>query len=252
MVGRLEGKVALITGTGGNMGRAAALRFTAEGAEVVGCDTNAEASAQTVKEVEAAGRSMVAVAPVDLGDSAQARKWVDEAVAIHGRVDILYNNASAARMPMFPDMTDDDWEFTRRNELDLIYYVTHQAWPHLQERGGVVLNVASIQGHIGTPWSGGYGHAATKAGVSGVTRQLAAEGAAHGIRAVAISPGPVRPKALVDELPEEMVKPMLDRLLIRRFGYPEDVVNLAVFLVSDEASWITGTDYVIDGGFTAI
>jgi meso-butanediol dehydrogenase / (S,S)-butanediol dehydrogenase / diacetyl reductase len=252
VAGRLEGKVALITGTGGNMGRVAALRFTAEGAQVVGCDVSPDASAQTVKEVEASGRSMTAMAPVDLGDSAQARQWVDDAAAVHGRIDILYNNASAARMPMFPDMTDDDWEFTRRNELDLIYYVTHQAWPHLQENGGVVLNVASIQGHVGTGFSGGYGHAATKAGVAGVTRQLAAEGGPHGIRAVAMSPGPVRPKEQVDEIPAEMAKPMLDRLLIQRFGYPEDVVNLAVFLVSDEASWITGTDYVIDGGFTVV
>jgi meso-butanediol dehydrogenase / (S,S)-butanediol dehydrogenase / diacetyl reductase len=251
MAGRLEGKVALITGTGGNQGRAAALRFAAEGAQVVGCDLNADACAQTVKEVEAAGNTMTAMAPVDLGDSVEARRWVDEAVAVHGRVDVLYNNASAARMPFLADMQDEDWAFTIRNELDLIFYVTSQAWPHLRENGGVVLNIASIQGLIGTPFSGGLAHAATKAGVAAMTRQMAAEGAPHGIRAVSISPGPIFPEAMMEMVPDSMKEPLMGPLLIKRFGQPDEVVNLALFLVSDEASWITGTDYVIDGGMTS-
>ena len=252
MAGLLDGKVALITGTGGRMGRVAALRFTAEGAKVVGCDLNAEESEETARLVREAGGDFVAMAPVDLGDSAQARKWTDEAIAVHGRVDILYNNASAARFSFIGDFNDEDWHFTIDNELHLIFYVTTQAWPHLVESGGVIVNVASVQGKIGTPYAGGMAHAATKAAVSAMTRQMATEGAPSGIRAVCISPGPIAPKAMVDQMPEEMIAPMLERLLVQRFGYPEDVVNLAVFLASDQAAYITGTDVVIDGGLTTI
>ena len=252
MAGLLEGKVALITGTGGMQGRAAALRFTAEGALVVGCDVNAEANEETVRLVKEAGREMTAMAPVDLGDSSQARQWTNDAIAVHGRVDVLYNNASAARMPFIGDFTDDDWHYTINNELHLIFYVTTEAWPHLVKNGGVIINTASVQGKIGTAYSGGLAHAATKAAVSAMTRQMATEGAPHGIRAVSMSPGPIAAKAMLDQMPKEMLAPMMEKLLIQRFGDPDDVVNLAVFLASDQASYITGTDITIDGGMTTI
>ena len=172
--------------------------------------------------------------------------------AVHGRVDVLYNNASAARMPFVADFSDEDWHFTINNELHLIFYVTTEAWPHLVENGGVIINTASVQGKIGTPYSGGLAHAATKAAVSAMTRQMATEGAPHGIHAVSISPGPIMGKAMLDQVPKEMLAPMMEKLLIQRFGDPDDVINLAVFLASDQASYITGTDVTIDGGMTTI
>src|SRR5687768_16718870 len=122
MAGRLDGKVALITGTGGGQGRAAAELFCAEGASVVGCDLNAAENARTVELVRAAGGEMAGMAPVDLGDSREARQWVADAAAVHGRIDVLFNNAAAPRFAPIPELSDEDWHFTIRNELDLIFF----------------------------------------------------------------------------------------------------------------------------------
>jgi NAD(P)-dependent dehydrogenase (short-subunit alcohol dehydrogenase family) len=164
MAGRLDGKVALITGTGGGQGRAAAELFCAEGAGVVGCDLNAAENARTVELVHAAGGEMAGMAPVDLGDSRQARRWVADAAAVYGRIDVLFNNAAAPRFAPIPELSDEDWHFTIRNELDLIFFVTQAAWPHLLAVGGAIINTASVQGLVGIAMNGGIAHAATKAG----------------------------------------------------------------------------------------
>lgn len=189
--GSLAGKVALITGTGGGMGRVAAQRFAQAGAIVVGCDLDADAHAQTVSLVEGAGGRITGGAPVDLGDPEQARTWVEAAAAEHGRIDIVFNNASAARFGGIEELSLDDWRFTVRNEIDLVFYVTKFAWPHLRVRGGVVINTGSIAGMLGSRVVGQTPHAATKGAVIALTRQLAVEGAEHGIRAVSISPGAI-------------------------------------------------------------
>ena len=249
MAGRLEDKAALITGTGSGQGRAAALRFTAEGAHVVGCDVDADGNAETIALVKAAGGEMIGMAPVDLGDSAQATAWVKEAAAVHGRIDILYNNASAARWGMVADLSDEDWHFTIRNELDLIFFVTRAAWPYLAERGGVIINTASVAGHGGGP--GGLAHATTKAGVLAMTRTMAAEGGPVGVRAVSISPGPIETPGAAAQLSDPDIRgALLARMPIKRLGQPEDVVGLATFLASDDASFITGTEVLVDGGMT--
>lgn len=252
MPGRLDGKVALITGTGGGQGRAAAELFCAEGAKVAGCDMNAAANERTVEGVEQAGGDMTGWAPVDLGDGDQARRWVGEAVATYGRIDILFNNAAAPRFAPIPELTDEDWHYTIRNELDLIFYVTQAAWPHLAAHGGVILNTASIQGLIGIATNGGLAHAATKAGVIAMTRQMAAEGAPHGIRANCISPGTTATPATTQIWAnEEALNAVLAPLLIKRLGQPADIATLALFLASDDSSYITGANIVIDGGRTA-
>src|SRR3954466_5967529 len=135
--GRLQGKVALITGTAGGQGRAAALAFAREGALVVGCDVKEAESRETVAMVRAAGGTMTSMEPVDLGDSATARAWIDEAAAVHGGIDVLYNNASAARFQPFAQTTDDDWHFSVRNELDLVFHACSRARPHLRLQRGV-------------------------------------------------------------------------------------------------------------------
>jgi meso-butanediol dehydrogenase / (S,S)-butanediol dehydrogenase / diacetyl reductase len=247
MAGKFEGKVALITGTGGGQGRAAALAFAAEGAAIVGCDVKEEGNAETVELVTKAGGQMTGMAPVDLGDPAQAERWVEDAVAAAGRVDILYNNASAARFGGIEQLSIEDWDFTMRNEIDLVFYVSKFAWPYLKREGGVVINTASVAGH----GAGGDGiaHSVTKRAVIAMSHCLADSGAPYGIRVVSISPGPIVTPG-TDEIfaMPGMKDVMLASLRIKRLGQPEDIARMAVFLASDDAEWVTGIDVRVDGG----
>ena len=252
VTGRLEGKVALITGTGRGQGREAALRFGAEGALVYGCDLDEAGNAETAARVQAAGGQFAGAGPVDLSDADQARRWVEEAAADHGRIDVLYNNASAPRMAPMGEMSLEDWHFTIRNELDLVFFATRFAWPHLAERGGVILNTASTAGVMGSRRVPMVAHAAAKGGVIAMTRQLAVEGAPLGIRAVCLSPGGIETPATERLFADPALRPLLlEDNLIQRPGRSADVVDLAVFLASDDASYITGANFVVDGGMTA-
>jgi meso-butanediol dehydrogenase / (S,S)-butanediol dehydrogenase / diacetyl reductase len=249
MTGRLEGKIACITGTGSGMGRSAAVHFAAEGALVVGCDLNAEGNAETIALVEDIGGHMDGRAPVDLGDFEQCKSWIDQAVATHGRLDILWNNASAVVFATIDQMTVEEWDFSIRNELSIVFFVTKAAWQHLAANGGVIINTASVAGHGGGP--GGIAHSATKAAVLGMTHVMAAEGAAHGIRAVSISPGAIETPGSAEQLAiPGATEALLARSLIPRLGQPDDIARAAVFLASDDASFVTGADFLVDGGLT--
>jgi meso-butanediol dehydrogenase / (S,S)-butanediol dehydrogenase / diacetyl reductase len=249
MPGRLEGKIACITGTGSGMGRSAAVHFAAEGALVVGCDLNAEGNAETIALVEDIGGHMDGRAPVDLGDFEQCKSWIDQAVATHGRLDILWNNASAVVFATIDQMTVEEWDFSIRNELSIVFFVTKAAWQHLAANGGVIINTASVAGHGGGP--GGIAHSATKAAVLGMTHVMAAEGAIHGIRAVSISPGAIETPGSAEQLAiPGATEALLARSLIPRLGQPDDIARAAVFLASDDASFVTGADFLVDGGLT--
>jgi meso-butanediol dehydrogenase/(S,S)-butanediol dehydrogenase/diacetyl reductase len=250
LAGRLAGKVALITGIGGGMGRQAALTFAREGAHVIGCDLFAEGADETVRLVIEAGGDAVNFSPVDLADPVAAAAWVDAAIAVHGRADILYNNASIPRFAPLHDLSIEDWHFAMDNELNLVFYTTKAIWPHFMQHGGVVVNVGSIAGMRGVEFMEQNAHGTAKAGVINLTQQLAVEGGKYGIRVVCVSPGfTVTPSTewLVTGGPQ----PFLDniaRIPLGRVGQPEDIVNAALFLASDEASWITGVNLVVDGG----
>jgi meso-butanediol dehydrogenase/(S,S)-butanediol dehydrogenase/diacetyl reductase len=251
---RLEGRVALITGTGGGQGRAAAIRFAQEGALVVGCDLFAESNDETVEMVRAAGGSMAGMAPVDLGDPEAASAWVEAAAALHGRIDVVYNNASAPAFVAMADASIENWRSTIRNELDLVFYVTKFAWPYLVKRGGVIINTASTSAYVASRAPGALAHCAAKGGVLAMTRAFAADGAAHRIRAVSISPGPIKTPGAIKaffHMPGAEAA-TISQLLVDRVGTSEDIAGLAAFLASDEAGFITGTDVVIDGGITAL
>jgi meso-butanediol dehydrogenase / (S,S)-butanediol dehydrogenase / diacetyl reductase len=254
--GRLAGKVALITGTGGGMGRAAAVLFAGEGARVVGCDINPEGSAETVELAVKAGGEMTAMAPVDLGDPDAAADWVGRAAAVDGGIDVLYNNASAIRMAPIDQLSVADWEFTLRNELDTVFFVTRAAWPHLVARGGgSIINVGSIAAMRGVEFVEQNAHSAAKAGCAALTLQFVAEGGRHRIRANTISPGLIHTPAtdpVISNPPELFQRMVLDRIPMGRVGRPEDVARVALFLASDESEWISGANIVVDGGLTTL
>jgi meso-butanediol dehydrogenase/(S,S)-butanediol dehydrogenase/diacetyl reductase len=249
-VGRLDGKIALITGVGGGMGRTAAITFAREGARIVGCDLYAEGADETVRLVQDADGEMVNFAPVNLADAEEAASWVEQALAVFGGGDILYNNASTPKFGSIQDLSIGDWNFVMDNELNLVFYTTKAIWPHFMEHGGVVVNVGSIAGLRGVEFMNQNAHGTAKAGVLSLTRQLAVEGGKYGIRAVAVSPGfTVTPSTawLVESGPQPF-RDNIARIPLGRVGQPEDVVNAALFLASDEASWITGANLVVDGG----
>jgi NAD(P)-dependent dehydrogenase (short-subunit alcohol dehydrogenase family) len=253
-MGMLDGKIVLITGTGGGQGRVASLVFAREGATIVGCDIQADANAETVELVRRSGGEMTGIAPVDLTDPEEARRLVEGAVAAYGGLDVVYNNAATQRFGPMPDFSVDDWRANTAGELDIPFFVSKFAWPHLVRRGGgVVINVASMAGMVAGAIPPMVAHAAANAGVIGMTRQLALEGARHGIRAVAISPGPVLTPASDRDLGDDQAArdAITSKTLLKRFGRPEEIVELAAFLASDRASYITGANYAVDGGATA-
>jgi NAD(P)-dependent dehydrogenase (short-subunit alcohol dehydrogenase family) len=251
---RLRGKVALISGTGGGQGRAAAVLFAKEGAVVVGCDLKEDGARETVDIVRAEGGAIDSMQPVDLADPVQARQWVREAAELHGGFDVLYNNAAAPRFASIAEMSDEDWHFTIRNEVDLLFYVTSAAWPHLVARGGgSIINTGSIAGMSSNPSTpGSFAHAAAKGAVIAMTRELALEGAPHNIRANSISPAMVESPATAAQLEDPSFRRNhLASIMLSRTGRPEDVAHAAVYLAADESEWVTGSNLVVDGGYTS-
>jgi meso-butanediol dehydrogenase/(S,S)-butanediol dehydrogenase/diacetyl reductase len=254
-MGRLEGKVALISGTGGGMGRAAALEFARQGAAVAGCDLNAQGDAETEALVREAGGVMKSFAPVDLTDEAQAVAWADAAAAEFGGVDVLYNNASVARVGPWDELDYAEWRRTMTYELDIVYLSTKAAWPHLVRRGGgCVINVGSVSAVRGAGFVHQHAHGAAKGGVVAFTKHLVVSGIPHNIRAVSISPGMIRTPATspVIDVPGGPLEELIAKTPSRRVGEPHEVAALASFLASDEATYINGADIAIDGGATAI
>jgi len=243
----LDGKVALISGTGSGIGRAGAQHFAAAGAMVVGCDLDATGNAETARLVADAGGTMRSVAPVDLGDYLQCQAWIEHAVQEFGRVDVLWNNASACEFATIEAMTVERWEFSVRNELTLVFLATKAAWQQLKG-GGLIINTASVAGYGGGP--GGIAHSATKAAVLGMTHVMAAEGGPVGIRAVSISPGAIQTPGSAEQLSIPGAQDaLLQQSLLPRLGQPTDIARAAVFLASDDAAFVTGVALPVDGGF---
>lgn len=248
----LQGKVALITGTGSGLGREAALRFAEQGAIVVGCDINAEAQEKTRELMGARGFHLYGTGSVDLSDPSQAQTWVESAASRFSHIHILFNNASAARFAPIEELSIEDWYYTTRNELDLVFFATKFSWPYLKG-DGVVINMGSTAAWCGSTSAGKTAHSATKGAVVSLTRQLAAEGAEVGIRAVSISPGFIKTPGTASFIENPKIRQkLLNGVLLNRPGEPEDIIGMALFLASDAGSFITGSDIVIDGGMLAI
>lgn len=254
--GRLAGKVVLLTGIGSGMGRVTALLFARQGATLVGCDLNPETAAETAKLIEAEGGSIDWSAPVDLGDRATVQGWVDAAAETHGRIDVLYNNASQPRFAPFEQQSDEDYLFTIQNELHLVWRAIQAAWSHLAKSRGAIVNIGSVAGLQGARSLPQAAHAAAKGGVLALTRQLAAEGLAAGIRVNSVSPGVMATPPIV-AMYEELgaaapVASIVERTIDGRPGDPIAVAYAGLYLASDEAQWVTGSNIVVDGGANSI
>lgn len=253
--GRLAGKVVLLTGIGSGMGQVTAELFASEGATLVGCDLDVAGAARTADRIFAAGYVIDSTAPVDLGDRAQISAWIESAVAAHGRVDVLYNNASKPKFGPFAEQPDEDYTFTIRNELDLVWRACQLAWPHLTASRGAIVNVGSVAGLQGARSLPQAAHAAAKGAVLALTRQLAAEGVAAGVRVNSVSPGVMGTPPILemyDELGARApVASIVERTIDGRPGDPKAVAYAGLYLASDEAAWVTGTNLVVDGGASA-
>ncbi len=250
---RLDGKVAVITGAGSGIGRVAASLFAAEGAQVVVADVVAEHAASAVDEIRAAGGSATAVT-VDVSDEAQVQSMVDAAVTTYGGLHVLFNNAG-----IFPDddggvldTPPDTWQKVMEVNLKGVWLGCRSAIPAmLASGGGSIVNVASFVALMGAA-TAQIAYTASKGGVLAMTRELAVEYARQGIRANSLCPGPIETPLLAELLSDPARRQRrLVHIPIGRFGRPEEIARAALFLASDDASFVTGSALVVDGGITA-
>ena len=249
---RLEGKTALITGAGSGMGRLAAEMFAREGAAVVACDIDPEGLRETVERVHGAGGTILGLEG-DVTRAEDVRRWVNEAVATYGKLNVLYNNAGV--LPdedgSVTDVDDEVFEHVLDVNLKGVYLCCKFGVPALiRAGGGSIVNVASFVALLGctVPQDA---YTASKGGVLSLTRSLAVQFGSHGVRANAICPGPIETPLLRELLRDpEARRRRLSRIPLGRFGQPEDVVNAALYLASDESAWMTGTTFVVDGGIS--
>jgi NAD(P)-dependent dehydrogenase (short-subunit alcohol dehydrogenase family) len=253
MGGRLQGKVCIITGTGSGMGRAAALLFSKEGAQLVGCDINAETGQATLEAVKRQGGDMVSLHPCNMAKRADVDRLMALAEKTYGGVDVLYNNGSMAYFAWLTEMTYEAWSNTLREELDLVFHACQAVFPLMEKRGGgSIINVGSTSGKVAYQVLPGLAHMAAKGGVIAMSKQIAMEGGPHKIRCNTLSPGLVKTaqtKAFIEN--PDWFAPMKAKLMLGRAGEPEEIAPLALYLASDESSWVTGADFAIDGGTTA-
>ena len=250
---RLQDKVAVITGAGGGMGRVAAQMFAAEGARIVVAEYSEEAGRETARLVQEAGGQATFV-KVDVSREADARAMIDHAVSTFGRVDVLYNNAGV--MPeadhSVTDTSVEAWDQVMAVNVRGVFLGCKYAIPVMLAQGsGSIINISSFVALMGcsNPQDA---YTASKGAVLALTKSLAVQFGPRGVRSNAICPGPVETPLLMDWLvkDEEAKRIRLARNPTGRFGKPEEIVYLAIYLASDESRWTNGASLVIDGGIT--
>jgi 3-oxoacyl-[acyl-carrier protein] reductase len=244
-MGQLDNQIAVVTGAGRGIGRAIALKFATEGADVVCVSRTLENSEKVAGEVRAAGRKAWAFA-VDVADSTAVSKAGEEILAQALRVDILVNNAGVTRDGLLMRMKDDDWDTVLNTNLRGAFLFTRAFNRALfKQRSGTIINVASVIGLIGNAGQANY--AASKAALIGFTKSIAREFAPRGITANALAPGFVETD-MTSSLNEQIRGDILKQIPLAKFGQPEDIANAALFLASPAARYITGQVLTVDGG----
>ena len=243
---RLSGKTALVTGASRGIGRAIALRFAAEGAFVVVNSAGNEAAAgETLAAIASAGGNAV-LSRFDVGNAGEVDTAVKAIVAERGRIDILVNNAGVTRDNLLMRLTEDDFDAVVRTNLKGTFLVTKVVSRQMiRQRFGRIVNMSSVVGEMGNAGQSVY--AATKAGILGFTKAMARELASREITVNAIAPGFITTD-MTEKLPEAARKEFAERIPLGRFGAPEEVAELALFLASDAAAYVTGQVVGINGG----
>jgi len=252
VAGRVDGKVALVTGAGTGIGRAVCVRLAEEGAEVIVTSRTAEHVEETAAQVEAACGRRPGARVLDMEDREQIDRVVAEVAERHGRIDVLSNNAGIdlVHMPAAWEVTDEEWERVFRINMTGIFQVCRAAIPHMPE-GGSIVNMASINSFIA--WENDAPYTATKGALMQFTRALALDVASKGIRANCVNPGvidtPLTDLFLDGADDREALRDLYAAAApLNRIGTPREIANCVLFLASDEASFVTGTSLVADGG----
>jgi 3-oxoacyl-[acyl-carrier protein] reductase len=243
---QLAGKVALVTGAARGIGKAIVERFAAEGAVVVLSDVaNEDAARESLAAIEKnGGKGMVQM--FDVGDAAQVDAAVAAILAAHGRIDVLVNNAGITRDTLLMRMSEEDFDAVIRTNLKGTFLLTRSVSRHMiKQRSGRIVNMSSVVGLMGNAGQSNY--SAAKAGIAGFTKSTARELGSRGITVNAIAPGFIR-TAMTASLPEPVQKAFLEQIPLKRFASPEEVAELALFLASDGAGYITGQVIGINGG----
>lgn len=249
--GRLEGKVALVTGAGSGIGREAARRFVEEGALVAAADVRGAAALETAREL---GESALGI-ELDVVSAGSVEAGLHEVVAAFGGLDVVVNNAGVTIVGSAHELAEEDWDRELDTNLKSVYLVSKAAWPLLLERGGgAIVSTASIAGLWAIPADAAY--CASKAGVIMLTKCMALDGAKAGIRVNCVCPGYTE-TPMIEGYFEAQPDPEQARRFatalhpLGRLGRPRDVADAFVYLCSDEASWVTGAALVVDGGLTS-
>jgi NAD(P)-dependent dehydrogenase (short-subunit alcohol dehydrogenase family) len=243
---RLLGKKAIITGADSGIGRAVALAFAREGADVLAGYLSEHKDAEETKRlVESAGRRCILVAG-DVADAAHCRQLVKTAVDAFGRIDVLVNNAAhQMTFPSIEEISDEEWERTFATNISSMFYLTKAAVPHMRE-GGSIINTASINADAPNPQLLPY--ATTKGAIVNFTAGLAQLLADRGIRANAVAPGPVWTPLIPSTMPREKVEHFGEQVPMKRPAQPREVAPAYVLLASDEGSYISGAIIAVTGG----
>ncbi|MEJ7838054.1 MAG: glucose 1-dehydrogenase [Thermomicrobiales bacterium] len=250
---RLSNKIILVTGAGSGMGRVATRMFIEHGAKVVAADVNKAGLNETMKEVGSANRDSILPVIGDVTSDGDVRRLVAEGSAGFGPINVLYNNAGI--MPeadtSVVDTDPDLWDTIQRVNVKSFFLLCKHAIPQMIEAGGgSIINIASFVALVGcsNPQDA---YTASKGAVLSLTRSLAVQYGPTGVRANAICPGPILTPMTEQLFPNEAEKmKRLNRIPLGRFGRAEDIVNAGIFLASDESSWMTGSQFVVDGGIT--
>lgn len=247
---RLQGKVVLVTGASKGIGEAVALGLAREGADLVLVSRSIKDDSDLVREARNMGRRVL-VKQVDVGDSTQVTALVDEAMAVFGHIDALFNNAGISKPAILWKMTPEQWEEVLRINLTGTFYcIQAVAKPMMEQQSGSIINVTSSAGLLGT--IGQVNYTAAKGGVHALTKSAARELARYGIRVNTIAPMAETEMTQTIANDPKFKEKYLQRIPLGRFGQPEEIAPAVVFLASDESSYITGQTICIDGGMVML
>lgn len=249
-MGRLQNKVAIITGAGMGMGKAEAILFAREGAQVIVADINEDAGKNVAEEISKAGHRAVFMR-LDVSSEIEWKTVTEKVVSTYGKIDILVNNAGILLFKSLEDTTEEDWDSIMRvNSKGVFFGCKHVVEGMKEAGGGSIINISSIYGIIGAPSAAAY--EASKGSVRELTKAAAADLIKYNIRVNSIHPGLIDTPMTKDIIQDpEMTKQVLSTTMMRRPGRAEEVAYPVLMLASDESSYMTGAEILVDGGYVA-